>query len=75
VVVEIGSDSDVCSSSMTDDESIPESLNMIGVKYSVEANIFETSNHATNAHYQRLLASSKIAEAKSLFDLSWEECR
>ncbi len=70
-----GSDSDDCSSIMSEDQSVAESLNLSGVEYPVEAIILEASDHATNAHNQRLLASSRIAEAKASAQLSWEERR
>jgi hypothetical protein len=58
-----------------EDESVAESLNLSGVEYPIEAIILEVSDHATNAHNQRLLASYRIAEAKASAQLSWEEWR
>jgi hypothetical protein len=60
---------------MSEDESVAESLNLSGVEYPIEAIILEVSDHATNAHNQRLLASYRIAEAKASAQLSWEEWR
>jgi hypothetical protein len=58
---------------MTDVESIPELLNISGAEYPVEAIILIASDHATNAHNQQLLASSRLDEAKASSDLSWED--
>jgi hypothetical protein len=70
-----GSDSDFSASSISNDEALPDKADIAGQEFPVEAIILDATSHATSAQNQRLLASSRIAEAKASALLSWEDRR
>ena len=70
-----GSDSDFSASSISDAEALPDEADIAGQEFPVEAIILDATSHATSAQNQRLLASSRIAEAKASALLSWEDRR
>lgn len=73
--LDAASDSDFSRSSLSDAEELADENAALQQEFPVEAIIIEASNHAISAQNQRLLASSRIAEAKETSQLPFEERR